>query len=110
MADPAAALRHLLEEERQLLLSGDFAPLARLAEAKEKALASASDFDSATLARLGPLLHRNQSLLAASLAGIRDTTSRIRTMREIARGLSTYGRDGKLARDVTEGPKVSKRT
>ena len=94
--DAADALTDLLEREHRALKEGDMARLARLAEAKERLLETLIRGGSA--ARLGPLrdmLARNQRLLQAAAAGIRDAADLVARARDRAQGdLQTYRADG----------------
>ncbi|WP_298563337.1 hypothetical protein [uncultured Aliiroseovarius sp.] len=90
------ALRTLLEDERQMILNGDFRDLPALTKAKEDALSQLGE-SSATqkqLAELQTIAARNQSLLTAAANGIRSARKRLEAIRDRDQGIKTYTRTG----------------
>ncbi|NDV02543.1 flagellar protein FlgN [Pseudoroseicyclus tamaricis] len=103
MADVAAgasapAFEELLAEERRCILAGDFAALEetgrRKAEMFEQLRERAAREE---LARLGPQLKRNQRLLAAAIAGIREAEARVSILHKADAGFTTYTATGTRA-------------
>ena len=91
---PKAIDDHLLKE-RAALLAGDFARLAELSDRKTplfRAL-STSGLEPPVLQRIAETVRRNQVLLAATIAGIKEASARIEGYRA-GHGFLTYGKEG----------------
>lgn len=96
--DPLSGLVALLEEERRVLLAGDFAALADLGDRKERLLAIAESStrpDAPGLAALRSAAEANRLLLAAALRGVRAARERLDTARSGGPALSTYDASGR---------------
>lgn len=98
-----APLLALLEDERRAILDGRFDRLDLIGEGKAQWLAALADADpgAVLLARVGRIAARNQRLLAAAMAGLRDGALRLSRIREGAAGFRAYGRDGSQATIAT---------
>ncbi len=92
----AVAFERLLDDERDVILSGQFDRLEGLAEGKFEALAQLPDWhlSEERLAALATRVTRNQSLLDASIRGIKAAQVRIESVIGAAGHLSTYDRNG----------------
>ncbi len=96
MADPAGRLAHVLEAERDALLSGDFDRVGSLLAEKE-AIARDLMVDPVSAERLAPLqdgLRRNQQLFDRALEGLRNVVARVGNMRNARKDLNTYDAQG----------------
>ncbi len=91
-------LHVLLDRERTVLISGDLAGLADLAEAREALLPDLSAVgDGSDAARVKSLLVKadaNRVLLHAAMEGVRDVSRRLRELGNLGRAGGTYGPDG----------------
>lgn len=103
----------LLEEERQAVLAGALDDIAGLAEEKERligALNAAAPDRQKALRGLHDKVARNQTLLDATLAGLRKVTARLAAVREVRRSLETYDENGRKSTiDGTATHRVEKR-
>ena len=95
----AVALERLLDEERAVILSGNFDRLQVLAPQKNDALARLPDWQlpEDRLTRLASQVNRNQTLLDASIRGIKAAQIRIESVIGAAGNLSTYDRQGQIS-------------
>ncbi len=87
----------LLDAERTAIMSGAFDTLAGQANQKEElfdSFATEITPDSALLHLLGARVKRNQELLQAAMAGVRDVQSRMAELNEAQSTLNTYDRTG----------------
>lgn len=91
-----STLLSLLEDERQLILTGKIDGLSSLADAKSQVLSQleSSRLSQTQISRLQTMTARNQSLLAAAAEGIRSAQNRLRTIRNPDQSLKTYTRAG----------------
>jgi flagellar biosynthesis/type III secretory pathway chaperone len=96
MLDPASALARLLDEERDLLLSGRLAEIATLADRKAELLRDLPSglSDTPQYRRLRRAGQRNLELLDAAAAGLRDVRARIAELRQSSGTLATYSPEG----------------
>ncbi|RWR08269.1 hypothetical protein [Paenirhodobacter populi] len=91
---PATRLSGILEQERRAILSGDFARLPQLIEAKERLTSAPLDLSREDAAALQQAAQQNQRLLSASLRGVRSALNRLQQIDEGARGYTGYDRNG----------------
>jgi flagellar biosynthesis/type III secretory pathway chaperone len=96
MRDPASELERLLAEERAILLSGRLGEIMSVADRKTELLArlAASPANLSDWRRLQQTARRNQDLLDAAAAGLRDARARLIEVRQSSVTLSTYSSDG----------------
>ena len=92
-----SALAALMDRERQLLLSGDLAALARLVPEKTRLAAALprAGADRDAVEALSRSAHRNARLLSAALSGIQSAQLRLSAARETPPNLKTYDRGGR---------------
>lgn len=95
----AVALERLLEDERKLILAGQFDGLADVTDRKAAALTELADWKlpAARLSGIAARVSRNQALLDAAIRGIKDARIRIETVIGAAGTLATYDSQGKKA-------------
>lgn len=91
---PAARLAEILERERRAILSGDFARLPQLIEAKETLASTPLDLSGKDAAALQQMAQQNQRLLSAALRGVRSALGRLQQIDEGVRGYTGYDRNG----------------
>ena len=88
----------ILDEERQILLEGPLSRLEPLVARREKAMselaASGASLPKDFLVTVREKVERNQSLLAASLDGIRSARALLDAIAATAMDLGTYTVDG----------------
>ncbi|MBT2132266.1 flagellar biosynthesis protein FlgN [Aliiroseovarius lamellibrachiae] len=86
------ALRALLDQERQLLLTGKIEALTKIAPEKERLLShlAGSTDDAGLLDQLRRKADRNQELLVAVSKGIRAVSRRLELLRTQKTQLRTY--------------------
>lgn len=89
-------LLSLLEDERQLILTGKVGALPDLADVKSQVLSriGSSGLSQTQISKLQTLTARNQILLAAAAEGIRSAQNRLRAIRNPDQSLKTYTRAG----------------
>lgn len=95
--DVIDALDAILERERQILLAGDLDQMEDVLNAKEAMidrLNAQEHDDAAHMTQLRDKLKRNQVLLNGALDGIRRTSARLATIRNVRRSLQTYDKCG----------------
>lgn len=97
MNRPTDRLLALLDAERTAILAGAFDTLA--AQAQQKAdlfdsVASEAKPDPLQLRLLGARVSRNQELLQAAMAGVRDVQTRMAALTAAQSTLNTYDRSG----------------
>lgn len=94
--DPVERLNALIHEEREALLSGNYAALEPLAERKEALLEGIdpAEHDQADLVTLQDASARNEALLQIALDSIRQAGAEARSMRDRSQCLETYGPGG----------------
>lgn len=95
--DTHESLKNILEQEREIILSGNFSALEQLAAEKErllKALARVKT-DAETLAELKQFSERNALLYDAVRAGVGSALERLRALREPRNNLRTYDQAGR---------------
>ncbi len=90
------ALRAVLDQERQLLLTGKIESLVKIAPEKERLLGqlAGSTDDTGLLDQLRRKADRNQELLVAVSKGIRAVSRRLETLRTQKTQLRTYDAGG----------------
>lgn len=95
----SGALARILARERDAILRGDFADLEHVAPLKEALLNKLAETPASPkeLRALGVSLAHNQSLLAASIEGIKDVNQRINALKLSSEGFNTYGRHGETS-------------
>lgn len=105
------ALDRVLDQERQILLSGNIKALAQLAPHKERLFTqlSAAGPDPRVLENLRKKADRNQELLRAAAKGIRAVTRRLEMLRNQKSELRTYTAGGQSMNLAKRGNKVEKR-
>lgn len=107
LADPAAAMNMLLEQQRSALLAGDVAALAalpdRLANAMRQLAASGSD--PGALRALAQMAGRNAQLVLSAREGL----ARARRDATPSAPLTTYDAQGRRAVDAPQGQLISRR-
>lgn len=89
-------LEEFLEKERRAILGGSLKDMSRIAKEKERLL-DKGNFrtpDRKTLDRVRRKVERNQSLLAATIRGIRAVSIRMETLRNGPGELNTYDKTG----------------
>ncbi|MGB5863238.1 MAG: flagellar biosynthesis protein FlgN [Sulfitobacter sp.] len=103
----------LLEQERALLLAGDFEGLGVLIPAKEELVSQLlKDVDVGRdhIIKLEGKLRRNQLLLDGASDGIRSVAVRLAALRQVRTSLDTYDSYGRKQQVLTpKTPKVEKR-
>lgn len=100
MSDPLDELEQVLTRERQAIAAGDLDRIADCGSEKAEALArlaEAPPLEARRLATLTVRLERNQTLLQASLAGVRAAVDRIVAIRSVRRSLTTYDAKGRAS-------------
>lgn len=96
---PAQKLLHILEAERQAVISADFEAVRDLETEKLHYLSQDK------LGLVSPVqatciqdaLARNQALLQAAIGGLKQARARINQLHEVSRGLRIYDQNGQLA-------------
>ncbi|PHQ86811.1 MAG: flagellar biosynthesis protein FlgN [Thalassobium sp.] len=86
-----------MDAERAAILEGAFDTLAAQAQHKEDlfdAVASEARPDQSHLRLLGARVSRNQELLQAAMAGVRDVQARMAALNAAHSTLNTYDRSG----------------
>ncbi|MCL6284674.1 flagellar biosynthesis protein FlgN [Ruegeria sp. 2012CJ41-6] len=89
-------LNELLDQERQLLISGALDQVAALTPAKEFLLDGVAQ-DSATVGDLDAIrvkADQNRVLFDAALAGLRSVVERLSELKRLQSGFDTYDRSG----------------
>ncbi len=87
----------LLDDERAAILAGAFDRLGRIAADKETLftrLAQDGPPAGPGIARIAARVERDQRLLAAAIAGLRDAGARLRVLRAVRDGFSSYDARG----------------
>lgn len=109
---PLDGLGALLEEERRLILSGDYRGLEPLTEQKAALLAVidtvAESAERRDLARLARAARRNQTLLVAASEGLRAAMRRLAELQNLHSGRGTYGAGGQR-NGAVEGVRIERR-
>lgn len=95
----ARALERLLDQERHLIMQGQFDSLGDLTRKKSDALSGLGSWGLTAdrMKKISAKVSRNQSLLDAAIRGIRAARQRVETVIETAGSLSTYTNSGKKA-------------
>lgn len=91
-------LDHVLDLERQALMSADFAPMGDLLQQKEKILEglTRSSPSSQMLRPLRTKMDENQSLLAAAIKGVAAAGERLQALQNVQSSLSVYDASGRV--------------
>jgi len=92
-ASRAADLHAILDQERDILLSGNLDEMAELVDHKEHVIDLLTELDPGdgeVLQHLNAKLHRNQALLDKALEGIRAVSKRLSALHQVRRSLDTY--------------------
>lgn len=99
------SLSDLLERERQILLTGDLGKLATLLPEKLRLQQLvAGETDSTGLVNLKAKILHNQSLLKATMQGIRAATQRLKIRRTTSLEMKTYDKSGTLKQISLSSP------
>ena len=103
---PMQPVFDLLEAERSIILRGTFAELAPIAARKERLFARLADgrLTAGQLRRISAQVARNQTLLAAAMAGVQDVVDRLAILRRAADGFNTYDSLGQKSEVNTAPP------
>jgi flagellar biosynthesis/type III secretory pathway chaperone len=105
-------LNDLLDQERQLLISGALDQVAALSSKKESLLDGVAQ-DVATVGDLDALrfkANQNRALFNAALAGLRSVVERLSELKRLQSGFDTYDRAGKrLQHEPGGASKLEKR-
>ncbi len=101
----------VLAAERAALLAGTFDRLADLGLRKEVLFAALDTMphDPVRLRKIGEDVTRNQILLRAAIAGIRDATDRAGAQREALGGFQAYGREGQRETVTSARPNLERK-
>ncbi len=105
------ALERVLDQERQMLLSGNIEALAQLAPHKERLLTQlpTARAEQTVVEKLRQKADRNQELLRATAKGIRAVTRRLEILRRQKSELRTYDAGGQSMNLAKRGNKIEKR-
>ena len=99
-------LDSLLDEEREILLTGDLSQLEPLLKRKEALISALNNSEperSEELVRTSEKTVRNQALLQEALAGIREVAKKLSDARQSKRFFETYDRQGQRTKVAAEG-------
>jgi len=96
---PTQKLLHILEAERQAVISADFEKVRHLEKEKlnyfsQGSLGSVSPVQAASIQ---DALARNQALLQAAIGGVKQARERVSQLQEVSKGLRVYDQNGQLA-------------
>lgn len=98
MPDPLITqLHHILDLEKQALISADFEPLVALMQQKEEILIALAKTKVAAV-RLHPIraqMDENQVLLAAAIKGVAAAVERLDALQKVQNRLSIYDPAGR---------------
>ena len=108
-SDPQSELARLLQEERNLILSGAWADLRVLAPRKEPCLLDLHGEGTERMVPIAAGLARNQALLRAALDGLRDASRRRAALVSARKGLVTYNASGIRAEVPTAPPQFERK-
>jgi len=101
MHDPWVRRLHaILDAEHVAILAGDFDSLNAQSTEKEALLARRPGVmaEQDELSAIARKVSRNQSLIAASLRGVRTAQVALQDAQNIAEGSKVYGRNGEVSR------------
>jgi len=103
---PTQPILDLLAAERSIILSGTFDGLAQIAVRKEKLFARLADgqVTAGRLRRISAQVERNQTLLAAAMAGVQEAVERLAVLLRAADGFNTYDSLGQKSEVNTARP------
>lgn len=109
--DYIAQLDDVLDRERAALLYAQYDKLAPLLAIKQQLLTELAGILPARseLARLKVRMQSNLDLTSAALRGIKAANDRIRDLKAVRNGLTTYDQSGQVARVPTPMHKVEKK-
>ena len=95
----AAAFERLLQDEREMILTGRFDAIADISARKAEALGELPDWDlpAARLGALARQVTRNQGLLDAAIRGMKAAQLRVESVLGSAGTLSTYNSYGQVS-------------
>ena len=95
----AQKLLHILEAERQAIISADFEAVRNLETEKlncfSKDLLEKTSPEQALVIK--DVLSLNQALLGAAMRGVKQARKRISLLQEVSNGLRVYDKNGQLA-------------
>ena len=107
-------LEHLLQQERQFLLTGKLAGLAGLVPEKEKIIGKLNttcDLETGQLEETRQKLKRNGQLLERAMAGLQAIADRMSELRRTRDGLDLYDGAGRRTRyGITRCSRLEKRS
>ena len=111
MTDLNAELIVLLDKEVAILERGDFRELDALIVDKEMLIDQALEQNIAVDQTLKSKLERSQSLLSASIEGVRSVQERIHSIRKVHGSISYYSASGQChKKQLGQAQKLSKRS
>ena len=111
MTDLNDELIVLLDKEVAILESGDFRELDALIADKEMLIDQALEQNIAVDEALKSKLERSQSLLSASIEGVRSVQERIHSIRKVHGSISYYSASGQChEKQLGQAQKLSKRS
>lgn len=106
-------LNELLDQERQLLISGALDQVAALVPEKESLLDDVAREGAATVADLDIIKHKadqNRALFDAALAGLKSVVERLSELKRLQSGFDTYDKAGqRLQHEPGGASKLEKR-
>ncbi len=105
------ALMTHLSQEREAIRKAGFARLDEMAGKKEDLFLQVAQatLSNAELSRLKQAIDRNQSLLAAAIAGVHAAQTRLAALDHVRAGLSVYDQSGQMATYPTTKPDIEKK-
>lgn len=107
--DPHTELRRLLQQERELLLTGQLGRLPELAARKEVLGAQLTGATASSLQGLRSAASENHHLLRAAQEGLRAALTRLTAIRAANRGLTSYAADGSPRHHANAASTVERR-
>jgi len=110
--DLVGLLACLLEEEREMLLSGSLDRMPEILDRKTSIIRGLSDFKSEDLRQLSALrtsILRNEQLLDEAVRGLRTVSRRLADLRRVRDNLDTYTERGELKRIRSGSSSVERR-
>lgn len=107
--DPHTELRLLLQQERELLLTGQLDRLPELAVRKEVLGAQLAGAAASSLQALRSAASENHHLLRAAQEGLRAALTRLTAIRAVNQGLRSYAADGSPRHHAAAATTVERR-
>lgn len=108
---PAAQLLALLNKERKVIASAQFAELDDLATRKNALFETVqkNGVEPAEMDKIHKALAANQTLLAAAITGVKAASDRLAALRAVRSELSVYDQSGRMAKVQTPRPGLEKK-